>query len=241
MRMVAKKVRIFDIINGKFFPGKKEQMIASYVITPFGEKLSRVNLIATVVEKFVSESENYAALLLEDGSGAIRAKFFGTETTKVRDIEPGQLVLIIGKLKEYDGEIYVNPEIIRVLHDPNYEILRAAEILENLIERKKIVDEIKSLMEKYSYDQLSQYVKEKYEIDDAALQVIIENLRIHRRDFKPFILELIASLDRGNGVEIGQILASANLPENVIESAINELLEQEKICEIAPGILKIKK
>ena len=53
-RLTAKKVQISDIVNGKYFPGNKEEMKPSYVITPFGQKISRVNLVATVTDKFLS-------------------------------------------------------------------------------------------------------------------------------------------------------------------------------------------
>lgn len=37
-RIVAKKVRVCDILNGAFFHGSKAEMRPSYVITSFGKK-----------------------------------------------------------------------------------------------------------------------------------------------------------------------------------------------------------
>jgi hypothetical protein len=49
---------------------------------------------------------------------------------------------------------------------------------------------------------------------------------------------LINSLDEGSGVEIGKILELSDLPENVIENAINELLGSGMLYEPRAGVLK---
>ncbi|MGC8812443.1 MAG: OB-fold nucleic acid binding domain-containing protein, partial [Candidatus Aenigmatarchaeota archaeon] len=155
-RLPAKKVRIFDLVYGKYFPGEKEKMKESYVITPFGQKVSRVNLVATVIDKFLSEDGNYSTITVDDGSEAIRVKMFKEKTELVQEIEVSDLVLVIGKLKEYNGEVYINGEIVKKVEDPNFENLRKAEILKDLIEQKKIVDELKDLKEKMGEEEFKE-------------------------------------------------------------------------------------
>lgn len=237
-RLPAKKVRIFDVVNGKFFPGNKEEMKPSYLVTPFGEKISRVNLIGTVTDKFLSEDENYSTITIDDGSGAIRVKTFRDKVGLLKDIELGNFVLAVGKLKEFNGEIYVNAEIVKRIEDPNYECLRKLEILEKQIQQKKIVEEIKKLANETSEEELKNYVKQKFGLDDECLRVILEFKQIEEIDYKPKIIELIESLDRGEGVEIGRLLELCNLPENVVENVINELLSSGHLFEPSPGRLK---
>ncbi len=235
-RSTAKKTRIVDIIHGKFFPGNKEEMKPSYIITPFGEKLSRVNLIATATEKFLSEDENYSAITVDDGTAAIRFKTFRDDIRILDGIEVGDLVLVIGKVKEYNSEIYINGEIVRKLDNPNFENLRKLEILQKLVKLKAIAEEIKNLSNELSEEELKSYAKEK-NIDDESLQVILDSKKIEI-DYKPKILGLIESLDDGDGVEIGKIMELSQLPENVIESAINELLNSGTLYEPTVGKLK---
>lgn len=237
--MTAKKVRIFDIVNGRYFPGSKEEMKPSYIITPFGQRVSRVNLVATVTDKFLSDDENYSAITIDDGTEAIRVKTFKEDVDLLRNIEPGEFVLVIGKTKEYNGEIYINGEVVRKVQDPNYENLRNIEILSQLVESKKITDEIKSLTEKMSEDELRLHAKNEFGIDEECLQVILENLKVVKEiDYKPKMLELINSLDEGKGVEIGKILELSDLPENVIENTIDELRTSGYIFEPSPGVLR---
>lgn len=237
-RLPAKKVRIFDIVNGKFFPGEKEEMKASYLITPFGEKISRVNLVCMVTDKFLSDNENYSSITIDDGSGAIRAKTFKESVSLLRDVVLGNIVLVIGKLKEFNEEVYVNSEIVKRIEDPNYESLRKLEILDKQIQQKKIVDEIKNLANTTSEEELKNYVKKKFDLDDESLRIILEYRQIEEIDYKPKIIELIESLDNGEGVEIGKLLEMCNLSENIFENVIDELISSDELFEPSPGKLK---
>lgn len=239
-RMTAKKLRISDLINGKYFAGSKEEMKPSYVITSFGEKISRVNLIGTVTDKFVNEDETYSSATLDDGTETIRLKAFREDVRILKDLELGDLILAIGKVKEYNGEIYVNAEVAKRLKDANFENLRKLEILKELVEQKKVIDDIRNVVDQLSEEELKEYVKNKFGLDEESLQVIIENLRIKKEiDYKPKILEVIKILDEGKGVEIGKIFQLSNLPENVIESAIDELMADGTLFEPTAGVLKI--
>lgn len=237
-RLSAKKVRISDIVNGKFFPGSKEEMKAGYTITPLGEKVSRVNLIATVTEKFENEDESYATITIDDGTEAIRVKTFKEGVELLQGIEPGNLVLVIGKVKDYQGEIYINGEIVRKIQDVNYENLRKMELLDNFVQQNKTLAEIKSLINEMSEEELKPYVKKRYGIDDETLQVIIESKK-REIDYKPKFLEIIGSLDEGDGVEISKLFEITNLPENIVEKTIDELLNEGFVFE--PKVGKLKK
>jgi RPA family protein len=234
VRLPAKKVRIVDLVNGKFFSGSKEEMKPSFLITQQAEKVSRVNIIASVTEKFLSEDENYGTLTLDDGSEAIRAKAFRERVKLIKEIQPGDIVLVIGKLKEYLGELYINIEIVKKV-DANYENYRKLEILKNLIERNEIIKEIRRFAEKASEEEVKRYAKERFDIDEECLKFILEKKQI---DYKPEILKIIESLDEGPGVEIGKIIETVKLPEAIIEKVISELLDDGLIYEPKPNVLK---
>ncbi len=68
-RQVAFKVRIKDIIDGKYIV--EEGWQPNYIITCSGEKISRVNIIGTIVLKSDEENLNYKSVVLDDGTGKI--------------------------------------------------------------------------------------------------------------------------------------------------------------------------
>ncbi|MEM5869854.1 MAG: OB-fold nucleic acid binding domain-containing protein [Candidatus Aenigmatarchaeota archaeon] len=237
-RAVAKKVRIFDLVNGTFFHGNRIEMKPNYVITWFGEKISRVNLVGTLIDSFISEDGNYGSLTIDDGTEAIRVKVFGDNVKMIDGISNGDMLIVIGKVKEYDGEIYVAAEALRKV-EINYENLRKLEILRNLKEKKKVVEEIRNLVDQIPEEELKEYVKKKYGLDEESLNTIRENLKVGREiDYKPKILEIIRSLDKGDGVEMSKIFEVIDLPERVIENTINDLLSAGDLFEPKPGFLK---
>lgn len=231
-RSPAKKVRISDLMKGKYFYGSKEEMKPSYVITPYGEKVSRVNLIGTVIDKFVSEDGNYSSVSIDDGTETARVKSF--EEFPFEKTELGDMVRVIGKVKEYNGELYIAFELIQKIDDVNFEILAKAEILSDLVKRKKIIDDIKSLSNQMDETELRVYARETYSIDEETLSVIMESKK-KEIDYKPIVLDVIKKLDDGKGVEIKKLFEVLNLPENTIEKTMDQLINEGSLYEPIPG------
>lgn len=229
----AKKVRAWDIVNGKFFEGNVKTMQPNYVITPFGQKVSCVNLVATVSDKFVSDDSRYSTLTLDDGSECIRAKAFGEDIKIFETIEPGDLVLVIGWPKEYANEIYITANVVKKV-ESNYEILRKLEILDILTEQNKIVKHIKQFASRTTREELENHAKE-LGISSEVLGVIFEKKEV---DCSPKILEVMEELDEGEGVEIAKIFEACELPDYEIERAINSLLTSGRIFEPSAGRFK---
>ncbi|MBI2547175.1 MAG: hypothetical protein HYW23_01875 [Candidatus Aenigmarchaeota archaeon] len=234
-RSPAKKVRIYDLLNGKYFYGSKEDMTPSYVITPYGEKISRAHLMGTVTDKFVSEDGNYSSITIDDGTDAIRLKSF--EGFPFENVQLGELVRAIGKIKEYNGEMYIAFEILHEIKDVNFELLFRAEILNNLVKQKKIVDDIKALSNQVDEEELRSYAKDTYGIDDEILSVILE-IKKKEIDYRPMVLDIIAKLDDGNGVGVKTLFETLNLPENITEKAISDLINDGSLYEPRVGFLK---
>lgn len=238
-RLTAKKVRIADIRNGKYSPGSRNEVDgetvfkASYVITPFGERVSRTNVVATVTEKFASPEGNYATLTLDDGTESIQAKVFGEDVGIFAGIKKGELACVIGKVKEYQGEVYISAEVARAV-EADHENLRRLELLENLEQRKRVVDNLRKMQRHLSEEDLKAYAKQ-LDIGEEALSVVLVKREV---DYKPKLLDIIATLDDGNGAEISKIFEIVKLPDSVVERTIDELLADGSIYEPMPGRFK---
>lgn len=125
-RMTAKKVRLSDLIGGEWI--KKEGMEPSFVLTKNGEKVSRARIMATVVSKFMSEDGNFGSITLDDATDTIRVKCF-KEMGPIAGVEVGDIVDVVGKVREYAEEIYLMPEAVFKVENPNWELLRRLELL----------------------------------------------------------------------------------------------------------------
>lgn len=125
-RQIAYKVRINDIIVNNYVEDKGEFQ-PNYVIIK-GKNVSRINLIANVIDKYTNEEKSYGSLDLDDGTGVIKAKIWGEEIKLLDDIEIGSLILVIGKIKEYNEERYIQLEIVKVLDNMKWIDLRKVEL-----------------------------------------------------------------------------------------------------------------
>jgi len=236
-RLVAMRVRAADIVRGRFFQGSREAREAGYVITSLGERVSRANLLGTVVDRFVSDTANYASLTLDDGTDAVRAKAFGAEVHLFDGIRPGQAAVVIGKVKEYQGETYVAAESVRVLkpEEADEEPLRKLEILDRLNDQKTAVDNIRRAAASMSDEELREYAR-RMGMDADALAVVLEK---KEEDYKPAVLQMLEQLDEGEGVDVMRVFEELKLPDAVVERAVDELLEEGSIFEPSPGRFKV--
>lgn len=238
-RMSAVKVRISDIVNGKYFYPVADQKKAGYVITPFGRRLTRANILGTVTEKFVNEEESYCSITIDDGTENIKVKAFKEKVKNVMRFEVGDMVLAIGKIRDYSGEIYVAAEIVTRLVSADFESMRRMELLLQLLVEKRIVDELRAMHDVASLEELKDISAKKFSLDEEQLSVILQSLGENRQlDYKPVILKVMDKLDSGSGVEMHKMFEQSELSESIVEATLNSLLSEGIIFEPLPGIFK---
>jgi len=148
--------------------------------------------VATVVGKFMADDGNYGTLTLDDGSDTIRVKAFGPDVKLVENSEVGKLVRFVGKVKEYNSEVYLSPEIAREV-EPNWLIVHRLELggvepVSSDAVEEKIVDNEENVNAK-----LLALIKEKDAGDGAATTEVVDALGVELEVAKPKIAELLAS------------------------------------------------
>ncbi|MFC1728456.1 hypothetical protein ACFLZ7_03265 [Nanoarchaeota archaeon] len=124
-RQTAYKVKISDINNGVF---TKEEGWEPNHVEINGNKVSRVNIMCVIVSK--EFNENYQNIIVDDGSGRISARSFD-DKINLDTFEIGEVVLLIARLREFSGEKYLTPEIVRKIKNKNWVELRKIELSKN--------------------------------------------------------------------------------------------------------------
>ena len=74
------------------------------------QKISRINLIAAIVRK--EKIGTITNMLLDDGSGKIIIRSF-EENKKIEELKVGDVAIVIGKVRAYNQERYISPEICK--------------------------------------------------------------------------------------------------------------------------------
>jgi len=239
-REVAVKIRIMDIVEGRFFPGEKEGMKPSYLITPFGRKVSRVNVLATITNKFISEDESYVLLTIDDGTASIKAKAFRDVVNLVKNLDIGDMAVFIGKIREWNGDLYINIEVARKIEDPNYEIYRKLELIKEILPYKRMVIELENMREKMSEEEFLREAKKKFGLEEDVIRVLLEKKKEEEKDYKSEVLKVLKELDRGEGVDVISLFEIMKLPAQTLDAILTELMSEGKIEEIEAGKIRVK-
>lgn len=223
IRNTAYKVWIAELHNGTYVK-REGQWESNYV--KIGElEISRVNVIATIVQKYENAENNYCSLTVDDGSDTIRIKAWGEDTKLISKFNVGDIIKIIGKTKEYNNEIYLMPELVKLVDDLNWILVRKLE-----------------LIKKYGKPgNIGLKQEEKPEIEDSKEEsnIIVHEEKLGFVDKRQEILKLIEKLDSEEGVDENKILIESDYTQNEVKEVLQELLKEGEIYELKPGRIKI--
>ncbi len=209
-REVAVKLRVSDLINGQYI--KEEGMRPNYVLLKDGRKVSRVNILGTVVS--VNLDTGYKSIYIDDGTAKLSVRSF-EQNIMLDARQVGDVVFAIGKPREYGREIYVLPEIIKPVADMHWVELRALELNKQPVAEQAFEPEIKASAEKES-------IAEDFVDDDGSAKKILDQIR---------------SLDVGSGADYEAVVSKAGV-ENAEKTLLN-LLKNGEVFEVSPGKLKV--
>ena len=191
-------------------------------VTIRGIKVSRVNLIGVVIS--ASGEENIKSFVIDDGQSNIQVRIFDPLTFQV-NVEIGDIVMVIGRPREYNNEKYIAPEIVKHIKDETW-----------LEVRKKQLSKIKPLASIQEEHPVKEEVKPTFNPGEIKVEedTIVEETPISDAES---IFNLIKELDLGDGADIEEvILKSKN--ENC-EKIITGLLHEGEIFEVKHGRVKV--
>lgn len=230
MRLTAYKLKIEDLIEGRYVrPGVGEP---DYLLTPWGQRISRARVLGTVVEKFVREDQGYCSLCIDDGSGTITLRAWRERVPELSSFSLGDLVDAIGRAREYGGEIYLVPEIIMRVEDPNWELLRELEILQ--ARRRALAQGARPQLKRLQRPEAeggagAELIGAAKGIEEAPPLPEVP------RELEERALLAFDKLDRGAGVMAADLAAELNLSQSRVEDVLRFLIAKGEIFEPTLG------
>ncbi|MBI4159226.1 hypothetical protein HY500_03130 [Candidatus Woesearchaeota archaeon] len=218
-RLPAYRIWLSSINNGSYV--KQTGEFKPHYIDVEGKKVSRINLIATVVQKTETEDKNYASLTIDDGSAQIRVKTWREDIKLLGSINVSDIVLIIGKIREYQDEIYVTPEIVKRVQ-PKWQILRSLELYNEYGKPKPLSITLRK------QDPIS---------EEKNFNVEEEKISDNQEQKRQNILSKIEELDDGSGAEISAVISNSGLKE--AEKILQSLLLEGEVFNISSSKVKL--
>ncbi|MBD3259008.1 hypothetical protein GF371_00065 [Candidatus Woesearchaeota archaeon] len=194
-------------------------------------QISRVNLTGTVVGK--TEEQN-PAITIDDTSSTIEIREFldpnkQTES-RLSKQNIGDIILVIGKIKEFGGQRYVQAEIVK---KSTQEWLKYSQLKAKMTELSLKIKNKQTKKDSSEKTETKNSSKtdalEEEQIMDAPLDKIVNKAEI--------ICKIIEEEDKGSGALIKDIIEKSNIDD--CEKIINQLLEGGDIFMVQPGKVKV--
>ena len=216
---VAVKSRICDIVNGKY-NSSGDNVGFNYLESAVGIKMNKARILGTVVQKFISDNSDkpFAIITIDDSTETISCRLWNN-LDLIQDIEVGDIVDLIGLLREYNNEIYIVPDLIKKIDDFNYETLRRLEIAESLekLGIKKEAKEDKQVQK--------QETTATNETDDTVVSTDNQSTTDKSSSVprvREILMQKINELDNGDGADIEEVITVDNSAEDILKELLNE-------------------
>jgi len=186
-----------------------------------GREASRVNIIAIIVNKTINEDGTFSTITLDDGTETIRVKTWREDTNKLEEVNIGDPVMVIGKIRIYANEIFIIPEIIRK-QEPEW-----------LSVRKKELERTYGQPEEPKEKTMEEPMPPREIVEEV---IVVSEPTVTARQK---ILELVEKETSKEGIEITKLIRASGLKEEEAEKAIDELLREGELFQPKAGFLKV--
>ncbi len=223
--VAARKVKVKELLEGEYLSSEEE---APYLITPWGEKVSRARVMGTVVNKWVREDGGYCTVHLDDGTGVISLRGWGETVRELDELKVGDLVDVIGGIREYLGERYLRPYLLLKVKDPNWEVVRELEILLN--RRKALARGIRPKPALKPGAEPQEGPVEEVEREEIELELLGVP-----EELKKKALLALERLDRGEGVGEEELEKELGVGRKEVEDLLLVLMDEGEVFEVRAG------
>ena len=222
-RQTAFKVWISDLISN---PYKKDagEWSPNYILIN-DKKVSRVNLLATVIMKYENPDGNYVSITLDDSSSTIRVKAWGEDIPILKNVNIRDVILLIGRPREFSGEVYIVQEIVKKIDNPVWQKIRKLELEREFGKR----EEVKIEQQEFKAPEMLEPFVEEEKIEETSESDIQK------------LLNLIEKFDTEKGADFTKIISESQIEEAKAAMIIEDLLRDGEIFQPTRATLKLLK
>ncbi|MBW2983000.1 hypothetical protein KY327_01710 [Candidatus Woesearchaeota archaeon] len=220
-RQTAYYCTVRQLLDGSYV--ERDGWEPNFVATDAGA-VSRVRVIGVVVDT------NDSSFLVDDGSGRLSVRSFDSSLPSVK---AGDVVLVIGRPRLFDGDLYVLSEVARKL--PSAKWLKYYSDHKDELQRH-----IPDAPEEPGPDAKNEVSEEKV---SNSSQVSGKDDSVVSDDGKKSpnqaeaIISVIRDLDPGDGAPVDEVLSKAGFPE--AEQRLQSLISEGEVFELRAGKVKV--
>jgi len=185
-----------------------DQQPAAFFLPSRKIMVGRANLMGFIIDK-ENAGAGFDEFVLDDGSGKIAVRNFDASLS-LGNLSIGDVVNVVGRVRDYNNVRYVIPEVIRKVDKAMLD-LRELELA-----RQKLPEELEP---------------------KAAPKPNVPPKPLDEASPKQSVYEVIQELDTGSGVEIQDVRQRCNVKD--IDKVINNLIEDGEIFKVSSSKVKV--
>ncbi len=215
-RLPSTELCIREIVGSSYV--QDEVSAVNYLLTVNKKRVMYINVVGNILRKeAVGSITNF---WIDDGTGQIVVRFF-EEHKKAKELDVGDIILVIGKPRVYNEEKYISPEIVSKVN-PSWLKVRSLKLQKN----NTIVsgDFPASPAVKVNESEIKEEIIGEKEDQKGVLPV-------------EKMVKLIKELDKGIGAPIEEVLEQSPLVD--AEQILKRMLESGEIFQNSPGKVKV--
>lgn len=228
IKPVAVKVLLGELNNGSYI--EEDEQSPNYFLTADQRKIYRLNIMGVVIDK--QKQGSITNFLLDDNTGKIVMRTF-EDSKFVNELNVGEAILVIGRIRKYNQEKYISPEIIKKIN-PLWLKARSMEF-----ESKIIASAIEPAdAEDKAVSPKMPEIKPLHQVLNTGEEVIIEEEIVQDEELPTHkLMVLIKEMDGGNGALIEEVIEKSTL--NDTEKLLQKMLEKGDVFQNLPGRVKV--
>ncbi len=198
--------------------------------------------MGTVIDKFVREDQSYAVLRIDDGSETISLRAWREGVPELDRFNMGDLIDALGRVREFGGEIYLAPELVLKVEDPNWELVRELEIID--FRRGALSTGVRPryiAAGKLGPNQLKIDLPQSTQTTEPTAEDVDEEPPLPEvpDEIKKRVILAIEKLDKGGGATPIEVATELNLPRPQVEDAFRVIFVEGDIFEPIAGRFKL--
>lgn len=267
IRRTAYKLWISNIVNAEPIMDIGKFRGVMTTINQSKVQVNRVNIIANVIDVFKMEEKRYGSITVDDSSASIRVKFFNQDIDKMKDINIGDTIMVVGQLRMFNDEIYITPEIVRKV-DAIWLLARKLElekIFKLKVEQQTTNQTITPTQEKNTNITLNNNTENNVVAKNTntitEINAEINQLNTNQTDELRTVAttnendgniaedksitiamikqKIVDALKQNEEMEIDKLILSLKHDHEDIKKALDELIEDAVVYESRPGVIKM--
>ena len=181
-------------------------------------------------EGFIDDEENSNMRVefdLDDGTGIIRAIVWRVNPEIYSEYKEGDIIDIVGLIRYWNGYTSITPEIMKKIKDPNFILLRNAEIIKKI---KK--GGLKEIPEDIFQGNLIDEIPDEIDLNDLYEDEEDSN----KNNIKDQIFSLIDQHEQG--ISFKDLKQKLNLSDEMLNNYIRDLEMESKIYQSEENIFQ---